>query len=241
MSKVSTDPKIFIQPVGEELTIRQGDAIPYKPKKSINITGTLAAPHQFLIGRGEQDQTKAHLKIYNDVGKLELVLQDTDPETTHTVTGKLTKDNDLQSFGINTTLRWTVRDFSKHIRERRYFFYDKDVHNQLLKTLQTWSVQVERVLKEFNNDTGNSLFQLETKVRAVEGLVTQFYLHIPIYQGYPKQKFLVEIGLDPSATAVTLYLVSDELFQLERDVRDNIMNSEVDKFSDYFFAKVLIS
>jgi hypothetical protein len=81
---------------------------------------------------------------------------------------------------------------------------------------------------------------LETKVLDVE-LVSKFDLHIPIFQGYPKHKFKVEIGLDPKSTTVELFLLSDELVMLETQVRESTIEAELKKFDSYSFAKVVVS
>ena len=223
-----------------DYTIRKGDALPAKSIPSIIIDGTLQAPFQFLTGRGEVDQTSAHLRIYKDLGKIELYLNDLDPYTTHKITGSLKRDTVLQSFAINTEKRWAVKDFLKFIKTMRFYFSNKEEHAAILKSLQTWSGKIERVFKEHNDNTGNSLFQLETKVREIE-LISSFSLELPIFQGYPKHRFKVEIGLDPKSTAVDIYLISDELIELEIGVRETTIANELKNFDDKTFSKVVVS
>ena len=67
-----------------DYTVRKGEALPAKPIKSINITGVLSAPAQFLSGKVIENKD-THLKIFNAEGKLELVVNDTDPYSTHTI------------------------------------------------------------------------------------------------------------------------------------------------------------
>lgn len=233
--------RINITPSGDNLTIRYGDAEEIMHPKSINITGTLRAPHQFLIGRGTFNQEQTHLIIDGKDGKLKLVLNDVDPHTTHTITGSITKDSELSSFQINSSKRWTVRDFLKFIREKRYHFDSKDEHDKLLSNLRKWGATVETIVKEHNDNTGNSLFQLETKVQKVDGFVSAFTLNMPIFQGYPKEKFKVEIGLDPKTTGVDLYLISDDLTELEFKVKEKILSDELKNFDSYTFSKVVVS
>lgn len=223
-----------------EITVRKGEALPAKADKSIEISGTLGAPFQFLSGRGTIDQEKAHLKIFKDEGKLTLVLQDTDPHTTHTVTGSLKKDSVLQQFKINTDHRWTNADFLKFVKTMRYYFSDKNEHQALVESLQKWTVGINRVIEEHNNNTGNSKFLYETKIQGVP-LKNKFTVELPLFQGYAKQKFTVEVGLDPKAVQVDLFLISDELLELEIGQREKIIEEELKNFEQHTFSKVVVS
>lgn len=224
----------------KDITIRKGDALPPKAPQSISIDGTLGAPAQFLAGRGKIDEQNAHLRIYKDLGKLELFIQDTDPHTTHKITGSLKRDSILNGFAINSDKRWAVADFLKFIRTMRFYFPDKEQHASLIQSLQTWSVGITRVIQEHNDNTGNSKYLLETKIRDVK-LLTKFKIELPIFQGFAKHVFTVEIGLDPKAVTVDLYLISDELIELEIGVRESTIEAELKNFDQNTFAKVIVS
>lgn len=226
-----------------ELIIREGKAIePPKPNESILINGTLAAPFQFLSGKkGLREDIDIHLKIFNDLGRLELVIGDQDPDTTHVISGTLTKDKALESFCINSEKRWGIREFIKFAKMMRFYFADKVAHTKLIESLQKWSVKVEKVVVDHNDHKGNSNFQLEHKVKEVEGFISKFDLSIPIFQGYEKLLFTVEIGLDPKNATVDLFLISDELFELEISYRENLIRQELQKFDSWSFSKVVIS
>ncbi len=222
-----------------DYTFRQGDALPEKASKSINIVGTLPAPFDFLSGKIVLD-AECHLKVYKDLGKLELVIQDTNPHTTHTITGQLHRNNVLESFKLNTDVRWGTQQFLKFIKTMRYYFPNKDQHAKLVESLQKWSAKIETVLKEHQDASGNSMFQLEKKVSEV-ALVRTFDIEVAIFQGYPKERFQVEIGLDPKSTAVDIYLISDTLIELEIGKREAILAAELKKFDARTFSKVVVS
>lgn len=187
-----------------DYTVRKGEALEAKAPKSIILTGVLEAPAQFLQGK-VIEPLNTHLKIFNHEGKLELVVNDTDPYSTHVIIGSLSSNKTLQGFQINSAKRYSISEFLKFIKTMRFYFADRSAHDALIQSIQKWSVKIEKVIVEHNDQKGNSNFQLETKVQAVEGLVHKFDLNIPIFQGYPKQKFTVEIGLDPKNTEVMLY------------------------------------
>jgi hypothetical protein len=212
-----------------------------KAPKSININGTLGAPHQFLIGKKSLfKDTEIHLLIFKAEGKLTLKMNDDDPYQTHEVTGTLHRDSVLEMFKLNTEHRWTISAIVKFIRTMRYYFADKDDHAKLLDSLQKWSVKVDTVIKQHNDNSGNSLIMLERKVGELD-MVKSFNIEVPIFQGYEKKRFKVEIGFDPKNTSVDLFLISDELIELEIGEREKLIDAEVAKFSEYTFSKVVVS
>lgn len=223
-----------------EFVVREGKALELKHPKGINISGTLGAPHQFFEGK-KPNAIESHIQVFNDRGEIVLHILDTDPHCETVISGKLTRDSILEQFQLNTDKRWTIAEFLKFIKTMRFYFADKEEHKNLVESIQKWSVKVERVIVEHNDHSGNSNYQLETKVRAIEGLKNTFNLSIPIFQGYEKKKFAVEIGLDPKNVEVLLYLISDELIELEIGVREKLIKSELDKFKDFPCSKVVVS
>jgi len=232
--------KLNVGPGGNDVTIRKGEAAPIRYPEPIKIDGTLNAPAQFLAGKEVIDQ-ETHLRIYGQEGKLELYIKDTDKESKSVITGSLKKNPDLAEFKINGEHRYTVSDFLKFIKSRRFFFTNPSDHAKLVTNMQKWGAKIETVLVQENDQKGNSNFQIEQKVRAVEGLVDKFSLSIPIFQGDVALKFNVEIGLDPKNTAVLIYLYSDELFELEMTQRAKLMSEALKDFDDKKFSKVIIS
>lgn len=222
-------------------TIREGEAPAVQYPKPIVITGILDAPAQYLKGKKITDET-SHIRIYNQQGTIELYVNDTDPNSMHIIKGSLTPSKDLAEFKINNdTHRWDVAGFLRFVKQRRYFFANKDQHTKLIGNMQSWNAKIETTLAQANDQKGNSNFQVEQRVRAVEGFVDRFELAIPIFQGDVVQKFTVEIGLDPKNTSVALYLFSDELFELEVIRREALMKAALDEMKDYGFSKVVVS
>jgi hypothetical protein len=224
---------------GKEIVFRVGEADKVVHPKAINISGILAAPHQFLIGK-DVDAKKSHIEIKKDSGEITLIILDTDPHSTCTITGKLKKDTYFDSWKVNTEHRWTVSDFLKHVKKQRVFFTEKTEADAIVESLQKWNAKVEVVIKQHNDNSGNSLSMLERKVGEID-LKKSFKLSIPIFQGYAKQTFTVEVGFDPKNTQVDLYLFSNELFELEILHREKLIEEELAKFSDFKCSQVVLS
>jgi hypothetical protein len=223
----------------KELILRTGEAEKIVYPKGIDITGILAAPFQFYQGK-TLDPALCHIQIQKDKGVIALHILDTDPHSSSTIIGSLKNDGYFKDWGINTEKRWTVSTFLKHIKMQRTFFSEKSECDAMINSLQTWNAKVEMVIKNHNDNAGNSLSMLERKVSEI-GLKTSFSLTIPIFQGYPKQKFTVEIGLDPKSNQVDLYLFSNDLFALEIEHREALIESELARFNEFGCSKVVIS
>jgi len=235
--------KVTAAPGVSEITVRKGEALEARPLKAIKIDGILSAPIQFLNGKKDYFIDKilfCHLLIFIDLGKLELHLQDTDPYTEHVITGKLTKDKAAELFKINSDKRWSVSEFLKFIRTVKYYFAEPSEQAALIESLQKWNAKIETVIKQHNDQSGNSLAMLEQKVNDVT-LKRKFNLNIPIFQGFDKQTFTVEIGLEPKNTSVELYLISDELFELEARLRESLMAKAIAEFDGWAFSKIQVS
>lgn len=233
--------RLNITTLGSEVIVRTGEAPEVRYPQPIRIEGTLNAPAQFLLGKETVDQ-ETHLRIYNQDGRLELFLKDTDKDSMSVITGTLKKNPDLSKFNINSeTHRYSVSDFLRFIKTQRVFFSNKAQHASLISNMQKWNAKIETILVQENDQKGNSNFQVEQKVRAVEGLVEKFELTIPIFQGDVNLKFSVEIGLDPKNTAVLLYLYSDELFELEFTQRTKLMSEALKEYDNKKFSKVIVS
>jgi hypothetical protein len=224
---------------GKEIVFRTGEADKIAYAKPINITGILAAPYHFFEGK-KLDCQKCHIQIKKDTGVIALHILDTDPHSGSVIIGQLKKDGYFDQWGINTEKRWTVSQFLKHVKMQKTFFSERSECDAIVESLQKWGAKVETVIKQHNDNSGNSLSQLERTVSGIE-VKTKFKLRIPIFQGYPKQEFVVEIGFDPKATAVDLYLYSEDLFAIEIEHREQLIESELSKFKEFPCSKVVLS
>lgn len=236
MSKEKTAPeiKLDINTPGEH-SILFGEAERKIYPKPIDISGVLSAPYNFLKGKmGLFKKEDAHLIIDRDNNNLTLNLDERSVTSPVSIEGKLSPSDDLHAWFINTPTRWSVASLLAFVRERKFFFADPMVHAKLISSLQKWNVNVEVIIKQHNDNSGNSLAQLERKVGEIE-LVKEFTLCIPIYKGYPKKTFVVNIGLDPKNTQVDFFLYSDELFFLTRSDREMLFNQEIDNFKTLGF------
>lgn len=230
--------EINLHTSGGETVIRTGEALKLDQPKAIKIDGRLSAPFDFMEHKNLKDQYSAyycHLLIDRDKGTLVLHANEKSSTSEDVITGRLQLNPELEAWGINGEKRWNVRDFIKFLRARKYYFQDSSEHQSLIENLQKWNVNIERIIKDENNNTGNSHLSLETKVtKALEK--NSFKLEIAVYKGYDKKKFTVEIGLDPQAASVDMFLVSSDLHELILIEKEKLFKSELGKLDGLGFA-----
>lgn len=231
-------------PGGVETTLRTGPALhpSETAPESIEINGTLSAPFNFLVGKPTlaAKVEDIHMLIDNDKGTITLNILDTDPFTTHTITGKLSPNAELAKFHINGDKKWAPRELTKFIRQMKVWFATKSDADALVSSLTSWEAKVETTIKDQSDRQGNTTLQLEQKVGTIP-LKNKFVLRIPLFKGYKAEDFEVEIGFDATINGVTLYLFSDSLYELDALKRLEIMADEQAKFDKYAFSKVVIS
>lgn len=234
--------QLTINSPGEHL-IRVGEAIKLQPPKPLRITGKLSAPIDFM---DKKDKTKqydahyAHMLIDKQGNKLTLHLNEKSPDSEDVITGILEENPELTMWEINTEKRWNVRELIAFVRARKIHFDAAADADGLIESLQKWTAKVERTIKDINNDTGNSLLQLETTVSGIE-LKRKFKLALPIYKGYGREVFTVEIGFEPKSTSVDLYLFSSDLYELKETSREKIFESCLKRFLGLGFDCSIIS
>lgn len=240
------DPKNASLPGYQPGTYLTGPAIHPRElaNKSITISGTLSAPFDFIAGRPElvvSAKENIRLEIDNEDKELHLVILDNGPFTTHEITGKLLPFSDLLTFGINTDKRWTVKNLINHCRMYKFYFSDRSACDAMIRSLQQFTAKLETIIKKHNDDSGNTLNSLETKLEGVD-VTRKFSLTIPIYKGYRQNKFTVDVCLEPKGgNVVEFFFISDELALAERTEAEVIMADELKKFDGLKFSKVVVS
>jgi hypothetical protein len=220
------------------ITILHGKAQDPEPRpKSIEISGTLTAPFNYYIGRKEilnTIKTQCHLIIDKDERSIVLVVDDKSGISTDRITGVLTTDERLAEWSINSSKAWTVRDFIKFIRPRKFMFAQGDQQIALIKELLEWHVKIEKEVKEFSDNRGNSLSSLETRVTQIK-LMDSFQLNLAVFTGFTRKIFTVNIGVEATSNGVVLNLFSDDLATLTFELIDEYIGDEIKKFDDAGF------
>lgn len=212
------------------LEIRHGDALPLKEPKIVNLEGSIETVSRFLRIRAERlDQKACHLIVDIEKGCMTLVVDEANPYSGK-VSGKIVPDPVLQSFGINTGKRYSLRDLSDFLKMRRSYFADVSEAMKLVTELRNFKAKVNKEMEKVSDNRGNSKIMLD---QVVDSNVPEgFTLNIPIIKGSVKLSFKVDINIIPRDADMECMLESVELKELEDEMYEKYMEEEIMQISE---------
>ncbi len=221
--------KVNINHDGNEVIIREGKAVEVFPERRIVIKGTLKAPADFLEHKtAKYHGLECHLKVHNSSGIICLELNEKD-EKGDSITGELSLNPIAAEFGINTDKKWSINDFRQFIQKKSFFFATKEDYNKTLVSIQKFKSEVIKIYHNENTNDGNSKLLLESKVQEANVLPV-FNLSFPIYLGYGKKSFPVEVGLDVTSAETKIFLYSEGLYTLQEELKETYLKDELKRF-----------
>jgi len=226
--------QIIAGPGASVVEIREGKALELREPVKINISGTLSAPYDFLdSGKlAFHNPLASHVLIDADKGTLMLISDETNHYQAK-IFGSLTLFEDLVAFEINTDRKRTNQELIRFLKRVKFYFPDPLQHTGFLEKIQKFSASVQTMIKDERDNGGNSINAIEKKVTSELGQL-KFKLELPIYKGYPKVAFEVEVCLDPTDKAINFFLESVELFTLIKEKKEQYINEEVEKLKAKF-------
>lgn len=224
-----------------ELIIREGKAqepLPIKEPNIIKISGDIHSVATFIKGRSDGHSLQAIDKnkavIIVDKRKKTILLQ-LDPENHYgtTVTGKLEQSKELEQFGINTSARYDRKALLSLLRFNRLFFEDKGQHAQVIAGLYKLRIKSETEIQQEKDNQGNKRNLHEVKTVDDGGLVKEFNITVPLFQGFDPKNITVEICFEVLNGDVSFWLESIGLKEASDAAIDGIFNDQL-KAADGF-------
>jgi hypothetical protein len=199
-------------------------------------SGTLDAPFEFWRKRkirhqAHHDET-SHLLIDKSKGMITLVCDERDLKSVPAavIVGKLEFNPDLLNVKLNTGQMFDPKSLVQHLRKYRALFTDRSRCNAIAESLLNFSYQSEIEVQKLDDQRGNSLHRLETRLKKEINL--DFQLTCPIFKGTEAKTFGVMCGVQISGTSCTFWLESIDLYEMEIDARDKLIDEQVAKFDD---------
>lgn len=182
---------------------------------SFSITGNINAVKDFLVTRLQEvlKHKDAHILLCEKDAAITLVMY----EMLHyrsTVKGALVQYPELAAFGINTTKQFSLIEIRSLIKMSRIFFSDKDKHLELVSALQNFTAKVESTHTDIRDNRANKNVGQTKQVET--GLMADFTLQMPLFNGTPVKKFRVEICYDVTDGGTKFWFESVELFELNK-------------------------
>jgi hypothetical protein len=220
------DNKIQITPMGSELTIREGQALPVHHPSNLSIKGTIDAPSRFFAKKKDNyDWTRGHV-IVNEMS-LDLIWGEHENWGGLKVTGVLEEDPALKGFGINTHKKYHQKELSTLLKMNRIHFSDREDNRKIVSSIEKLKIKVTQEIENGNDFKGNKKQLFEQNVH--HELLLHFTLMIPIFKGQPQKSFVVEINFDITDGNTLFWLESVDLKELMETERRAIMDEEVVK------------
>ena len=202
------------------VTIRFGEAAKVYDPRKVDINGVIDSPLKWLEKRnGIIDVNKCHITCSRD--KMFILLEiDEHNEFCDLVRGSLILSEEFRRFGINQGNYVTCMELSDLIRMNRTCFESKNRAMELVTIMRNFKAKVLNEIENIDDKKGNVS---QVRRQTVEGnQPPSFDLCIPIFKGQPKQKFTVEIDINPDTLQATL--VSPDAQDLIVETRDKLID-----------------
>lgn len=216
-----------------EVTVREGEAtklLDPKPPVKINIAGVITAPVEFLTKRkSEADQInpkRCHVLVNREKLSITLITAENDEYETGRVTGSLSLHPKFEEFGINSKKAWEPSELGQFLKMNRAFFPNRDENMKLVSDLKNFNATVNSSMERQTKENGSMKASYGQVVNS--NLPEAFTLVLPIFKGVPATSIQVEVYATIDGSDVYLQLFSPAANQMVEEMRDKVINDEVD-------------
>lgn len=212
---------ILPETIGNEITIREGEALPAKEPVKIQFSGDISTVRNYLNIRNSQDEIdiKKAVVVSDKLNRtIKLFL---DPANAYggEITGSLELSDEIKPFAINQSKTFNREELVKLLRFNKIWFSDADKYDTLLKQLMAFQANANMSVADAKDQRGNRSNAFNKTVNT--DLPTDFILTIPIFKGKEPVTFRVELCYDVTEGSVKFWLESVELHEvIQRQVND---------------------
>jgi hypothetical protein len=213
---------------GNELIIREGQAVKATEPIKVEITGVIDAPFKWIEKKASvMKLIDCNVQIDKNNGNIILVINEKDAYS-DIITGKLEYHPDFIKFGINSGTQVSSHELAENIKMFRSCFKDKDTAMKLVKDLRNFTAKVNKELEAFKDDRAN--YALKKSQIVETNLPESFILTVPIFKGQEKQNIEVEINID--ADKLTCSLISPSANDYIAEFKDAIIDEQIRKIQE---------
>ncbi len=218
-----------------EHVIRIGQAHNVHDLKPVSIIGDIHSPRKWVENRfkpAEKLPYGVNAIFYHKKGKICLTV-DEDSVFATQIVGALKKNEFLSNLRINSESYYTLKDLVSTFRfAGRYFVSSKD-HKDFLSTLNSFNAKIQKDLVS-NSNRATGSFENSSKVEISGSLKEKsFTLNVPIYEGFDKQQFLINIEVEEVSGSPVFYLISDDIDEILESEQNRIFQESEQVFNDY--------
>lgn len=235
--------KLIIQPneAGEfpkVITILEGEAatpLPLREPKVLNLNGVLKTPGDFVEKRRETfDKLEANVVANFTNRTIELTIDEKNYYS-HKITGKLTENEELKTLGINNNKIYTENKLREKLTFYRRHFKSSDEYAKLLAALKKFNAKIAQEFVNEQNNQGSAKLQRAYEIK--HEIPLQFTLEMPVFNGYEKHIFGVNINLQLADNTVCFWFESIDLHEKLETLTDVLMEGELARLNDYAIVR----
>lgn len=222
-----------------ELIIRQVNdevktTLPILEPDKVEISGNITAIFDFLEKRWNAedkqiDHCRTHILVDRDNMQMTLVVNETDKRDKKEIIGAIKLSRQYIAFGINKKL-WESTELGNFFRINRSYFEKKDTNMMLVNLLKRFTAKVNTEVEREEKDNG-SVTDVYRKV-VDSNLPEAFAVRIPIFKGSQPEVFSIEIIAHVEGKHAVLELISPDAEAIVEEVRDKIINAEIEKIRE---------
>lgn len=217
-------------PDAKEIIFRTGEAKKVYNKVPLEIQGNIDAPSRFFNQRPDlYDKTRSFCLVSKTNGTITLVVNEDDPETKKTVSGKIEVAKLFQKLGINKTDKsYNPTELANTFKLLRSIFESKAAHLEIVRTLQNLKAKVKQDLDNNDDKRGNVSNSFTQTVEA--NIPESFNLILPLIEGEEAKKIEVYVSLEASSGHdINCYLESMDAAEIVDQEREKRVDEEVKK------------
>lgn len=221
----------------KEIIIREGDAEKVLDPKApirVDLSGVIGAPVEFLKRRlSEEDQInqkRCHVLVSRESLKITFVTSEHDEYHRGKVVGILQQHPKFVEFGINSGKSWEPTILAQFFKMNRAFFADKAENMDLVTKLKNYEATIEAKVEKQKEESGSTKDNYSQVVNS--NLPGAFQLHIPLFKGREAETIEVEFYASVNGRTVALQLYSPGACQALEDLRDKVIDEQIEQIRD---------
>lgn len=217
-----------------EVTILHGEAANIYDPEQVVLNGIITAPSEYYTKRPDLcPPAQTHAKFSKEDRKITLVVNEKDKFQT-IVTGSLKKNKFLKSLHINSTTSYSIADLQKVLRYAKRFFNDPSKHLDLIVKLRNFTTKITSTTVKSDDRAGNKVESFESRVTDfAQANDLGFTLKLPIFDGTDDVAIAISIEIDVINGSVALYLICDDLDEMEDSLVKAIFEEEKKVFEPF--------
>lgn len=187
--------KINVAEGVQELIIREGEAKKIHEPKSIEFSGVISNPYEYLKkGFDPEEIINSTLEYSYDKKQicLRYAIRRVNPDM---ILGTMKLHEELNSFDLNSGKRIEPSKMAEFLRTKMHYFLDRAEGMKLVKELQEFKAKVDKEIEKADDKRANVRQVYVQKVTS--NIPTEFSLNLPLFVGGERLPIRVEIDIDP--------------------------------------------